>query len=93
MQLVTIGPKYQVVIPKEVRKKLKGIKPGNKVALKAVDENTATIETEPKSWVERTAGMMTEAWQGIDPIKELEKMKNEWEERLKDQEKIWNKTT
>lgn len=92
MQFVTIGPKYQVVIPKEVRKKLKGIKPGNKVALKAVNENTATIETEPKSWVERTAGMMTEAWQGIDPIKELEEMKNEWEERLKDQEKIWNKT-
>lgn len=90
MELVTIGPKYQIVIPKNLRKKMRGVKPGNKVALGAVDENTATIKTEPKSWVERTAGIAKEAWKDIDPIAELQKMKDEWEEKLAEQTKIWN---
>lgn len=85
---MTVGPKYQIVIPKEVRKKMKGLKPGGKVVVKSTDENTITIKTDPKSWVERTYGMMTEAWKNIDPIAELEKMRNEWEERLKELEKI-----
>lgn len=87
MQLVTVGRKYQIVIPKEVRKKLKGLKPGSKVGLHAVDETTATIKSEPKSWVERTYGMMAEAWKDIDPVREVEKMRDEWEERLKELEK------
>lgn len=88
MQLVTVGTKYQIVIPKEIRKKMRGVKPGSKIGLNAVDENTATIKTEPQSWVDRTSGMMTEAWKDIDPIKELQKMKDEWEERLEKFEKI-----
>lgn len=87
MQLVTVGTKYQIVIPKEVRKKLKGLKPGSKVGLHVVDETTATIRAEPKNWVDRTYGMMAGAWKDIDPIREVEKMRDEWEERLKELEK------
>ena len=78
MQTVTVGPKYQVVIPKEVRKKTVGLNPGIKVAIKSVNKNTITIEVSPLDWIERTAGIMAEAWKSIDPIKELEKMRNEW---------------
>lgn len=93
MQLVTIGPKYQIVIPKEVRKKIKNLKPGGKVSVYTHDEGKSiTIDPEPQSWVERTAGMMTDAWKGIDPIAEVEKMRGEWGDRLKEQEKIWNET-
>lgn len=81
MQLVTVGRKYQIVIPKEVRKKLKGLKPGSKVGLGVADENTATLKTEPQSWVERTSGMMKEAWKGIDTTKYLEKLRNEWDRK------------
>ena len=75
----TIGAKYQVVIPKAVRKKVKGIIPGAKVA---IYENKGEISLYPKSklegWVERTRGIAKEAWKDIDPIAELEKMRNEW---------------
>ena len=79
MQQATIGTKYQIVIPKEVRRKIKGLRPGSKVSVGKLDENTIAIKTEPTNWVERTKGMMTEAWKGIDTTTELEKMRNEWE--------------
>ena len=81
MQLVTIGPKYQIVIPKEVRRKMKGLRPGNKVGISLKDANTASIKTEPKSWVERTSGIAKEAWKDIDTTKYLEKLRNEWDRK------------
>ena len=39
----TISDKYQVVIPKEARKKL-GLKPGQKITLKSFDETSVTFE-------------------------------------------------
>ena len=92
MQQVTVGTKYQIVIPKEVRKRIKGLKPGQKVKIYSADENTVSIKITQQDWVERTYGMMTDAWKGIDPIAELEKMRDEWEERLKGFEKeLWSK--
>lgn len=79
MQLVTVGSRYQIVIPKEVRKKLKGLRPGSKVGLQISSENTAIIKTEPKSWVERNRGLMKQAWKDINTTKYLEKLRNEWE--------------
>ena len=81
MQLVTVGSRYQIVIPKEVRKKLKGLRPGAKVGLRVSNENTATLNTEPKSWLERTRGMMRNAWKGIDTTKYLEELRNEWDRK------------
>lgn len=87
MQQVTVGSKYQIVIPKAVRKKIKGLKPGVKVQVKSVNEDTISITTDPLNWIERTYGMMTEAWKDIDTIAELEKMRNEWEEKHEELEK------
>lgn len=88
MQQVTVGPKYQIVIPKELRKN-RNITPGSKVALSESGSGEIIIHTDAQSWVEKTSGMMTEAWKDIDPIAQLEKMKDEWEERVKEQAKIW----
>lgn len=85
MQLVTVGSKYQIVIPKEVRKKVKGIIPGAKVAV-SVSKNKLEVSPESGNWVERTRGMMTEAWKGIDPAAEIDKMRDEWEEKVKEME-------
>jgi len=78
MQQITIGTKNQIVIPKEIRQKVKGLKPGNKVSIYSVDDNTITIKLTPKDWIKSTYGIMEKAWEGIDPIRELEKMRNEW---------------
>jgi len=75
---VTVGTKNQIVIPKEIRKKIKELKPGAKVNIYFRGENEVIIKADKKSWVEQTEGIAKEAWKNIDPIKELEKMRNEW---------------
>ncbi len=89
MELVTLGSKYQIVIPKSVRKKYKNLKPGALVGVSPNGEKIS-IDPEPQSWVERTRGMMTEAWRGIDMIAEVKKIRDEEEDRLKEQEQIWS---
>lgn len=79
MYQVTVGAKYQIVIPKEVREKIKGIKPGAKVGVYSVNEETVAIKAEPKNWLERTRGIAKEAWKGIDTTKYLEDLRNEWD--------------
>lgn len=81
MQQVTVGPKYQIVIPKAVREKIKDLKPGTKVIVKDVDKKTITIKKVEKSWLERTRGMMAKSWKGIDTTKYLEDLRNEWDKR------------
>ena len=85
---MTIGAKYQVVIPKEIRKKVKNLRPGKKVGVYTADNKSVTIDLEPESWVDRTYGLMKDAWKDIDPITELEKMRGEWEERLAELDQI-----
>lgn len=67
---VTVSDKYQVVIPKEARKKL-GIKPGQKITIKSVGETTITFERSPtmEELLTRGRGTMKDTpWQkeGID---------------------------
>ena len=81
MEQVTVGSKYQIVIPKKVRKKLK-VKPGDKVIIDTKDEKTAIIKTESRSWAERTRGIAKEAWKNIDTTKYLEDLRNEWERKI-----------
>jgi AbrB family looped-hinge helix DNA binding protein len=77
MQTVTVGTKNQIVIPKEIRKKLTAIRPGAKLSV-YLRGDEVVVKAETKDWVKSTYGIMKEAWKDIDPIKELEKMRNEW---------------
>lgn len=79
-QLVTIGPKYQIVIPKEVRKKIKGIKPGNKVDVQ-VDKNIISVKPVAINWTDLNYGKYKKYLKGADL--EVKEMSDEWEERLK----------
>ena len=81
MQQVTIGTKYQIVIPKEIRNKVKGLMPGSKVIVRRLDNETIAIKTEEKNWLERTRGMMKDAWKGIDTTQYLENLRNEWDKK------------
>ncbi len=82
MQQVTIGARYQIVIPKGVRKKIKGLRPGIKVAVQSVDKNTITVKTRSGSWVEHYSGIAKAAWKGIDTAKYLEDLRNEWDQKV-----------
>lgn len=44
MQIVTVSPKYEIIIPKEVREKIKGIKPGAKMRIHVQDSNTLLLK-------------------------------------------------
>jgi len=90
MQQITVGTKYQIVIPKEIREKIKVLRPGTKVNVYQSSKNTISIDLTPKDWVERNYGLMSEAWKDMDPIAELEKGRDEWEERLKLLRRYWN---
>ena len=81
MQQATIGTKYQIVIPKAIRNKVKGLTPGTKVKVSSLDSQTVEIKKVELNWVERTRGIATEAWKGIDTTAELEKMRNEWDRK------------
>lgn len=78
---VKVGPKYQVVIPKEIRRKMKELKPGSKVHVSIMDHETVAIKINPQSWCERTRGIAKEAWKDIDTTKYLEDLRNEWDRK------------
>ena len=60
---VTVSSKYQVVIPKAVRKQLQ-IKPGQKVR---VERKAKTIVIDTSSVVEKYAGSLTSVCGDTDP--------------------------
>lgn len=81
MQQVTIGTKNQIVLPKEVRKKVKGLTPGNKVMVYQIDDTTVAIKIDSKNWIENSYGVAKNIWKDIDPIEELEKGRDEWNDK------------
>lgn len=85
MQQVIIGSKYQIVIPKEVRKRVKGVRPGAKVTIASYNQNEITIKPVNQNWVDETYGKFKKELKGA--AEEVEKMRNEWEERLQEFEK------
>lgn len=74
----TIGSKYQMVIPKEIRKEM-NIKPGDKLYIDTVDNNTIYLIVPQKNWADQNYGALKKYWQGINMIEEVEKIRNESE--------------
>ncbi|MGI8419461.1 MAG: AbrB/MazE/SpoVT family DNA-binding domain-containing protein [Candidatus Levyibacteriota bacterium] len=81
MQVIRIGTKNQIVLPKEVRTKIQGLKPGKTVLVYPLNENTVALQVETKTWTERTKGSMKDAWKDIHTTKYLDKLRNEWDEK------------
>lgn len=46
MQIVTVSPKYEIIIPREIREKIKGIKPGAKMSIYAQDARTIVLKND-----------------------------------------------
>lgn len=92
MQVVTVGSKYQIVIPKEVRKKINGLHPGAKVMVQQTEENIISVKPVKRNWVDENYGIMRKYWKGKNMIAEVEKMRNEWEEKVRELEQELKKS-
>ena len=79
---MTISPKYQVVIPREVRKIIK-IKPNEKVSVD-VGEDGQSIVIRPaiKNWAKHMRGLGKEIWQKIDVEKYIKEERDAWERKI-----------
>lgn len=75
---ITIGERYQVVIPKKVRKIAKKMKTGARATVIPVDERTVMVSVKPRSWVSETYGMHKKIWQGIDAREYIQTLRSEW---------------
>lgn len=79
-QIVTIGPKSQVVIPKSVRKLTPEFKPGKKVTVRSLNTRSVIIESADEDWATSTYGMHKKVWQGVDATEYIRKLRDQWEE-------------
>lgn len=82
MQLQTlVNVKYQVVIPKEARKKIK-IKPGQKMNVEVVGEKVVLSKVKRKKewkWPDDYLKNLKDPWEGEDRKKYLEEERSSWE--------------
>ncbi len=82
-QTVIIGPKSQVVIPKEVREIASELKPSKKVVVRALNSRSVIVEVPVKDWVGETYGSHEKIWQNVDATDYIRKLRNEWGKSLK----------
>lgn len=64
MTKIKLSRKYQIVIPKEVRNKLR-LQAGAIIAMYPLDEQRAVIYKHPKSYADALQGLGKELWQKL----------------------------
>lgn len=64
MDTAKLSRKYQIVVPKEVRKKM-NLHVGERVAVYGVDENRAMLVRRPKSYADALQGLGKEVWEAL----------------------------
>lgn len=76
---VTIGDRYQAVIPKNARRIAKKLTVGTKAMVVPINERTVIVSAKSKNWVEETRGMFKGMWKG-DATDLIRKLRDEeWE--------------
>lgn len=82
MTTTTLSSKNQIVIPKEVREKLK-LRSGSKLVVYPVDETHAVIAKEPKSYSDALRGLGKEVWQALGGAdKYIKQERASWDKKL-----------
>ena len=79
MPRVKVGPKYQVVIPKAVRRKM-GVLPGDYDTIEHDRQHRAVIRKSAESFLDRFQGSLKGAWDEFGGVeKYLENERNSWD--------------
>ena len=79
----TLSKKYQVVIPKKIRKEL-GLKSGRKLiwsVSKKGNEKKAEVVPAPESWTKYMSGLGKGIWSDVDIDKYIDDLRNEWDDK------------
>ncbi|MBI3335699.1 MAG: AbrB/MazE/SpoVT family DNA-binding domain-containing protein [Candidatus Portnoybacteria bacterium] len=71
-----ISSKYQLVLPKEVRKKL-GLSKGSRLSFYAT-KRWAILLPYPEDWTEHGWGLGKRVWKGIDPLEYIRQERVSW---------------
>jgi len=79
MSETTISPKYQVVIPKAVRKKL-NIKEGQRLQVYPMGDSII-LSPKPESYTEKMLGLGKEVWKEIDPLEYIREERLDWDKK------------
>jgi len=74
---VKVGPKYQVVIPQAIRKRVP-LHPRKEVLVEEIN-GVIFILPKPTSFTEFMIGLGKETWKGIDPKAYIKKERESWE--------------
>jgi len=86
MDIVTVGSRYQIVIPKKVRMEIRGLKPGARVVVKANSNGTLAItpKLSTQDWLAKYTGVGKKAWKGVNVMEYINKLRDESEQKLKE---------
>ncbi|NWF57473.1 MAG: AbrB/MazE/SpoVT family DNA-binding domain-containing protein [Syntrophaceae bacterium] len=73
---VKVGPKFQVVIPQKIRRKVP-LHPQKKVLVEEIN-GVIFIFPRPSSFAEFMAGLGKDVWKGIDPKAHVKREREGW---------------
>ncbi|HEX9830381.1 MAG TPA: AbrB/MazE/SpoVT family DNA-binding domain-containing protein [Thermodesulfobacteriota bacterium] len=81
MDSTKLSKKYQIVVPKAVREKMK-LRAGEEVHMYSVDENRALLVKQPKDYVAALEGLGKEVWQALGGAdKYLKEERASWQKK------------
>jgi AbrB family looped-hinge helix DNA binding protein len=77
-KMIKISGKYQIVIPKEARKKF-NIKSGD-FLISQIDDEKILLYPSPKSFTKYAQGLGKEVWQDTDTAEYIKKERASWKD-------------
>lgn len=74
----TVTTKYQVVIPKNIRRAVK-IKTGDKVTMQTMGDLIILHPPKKQGWASSLRGLGKNLWRGIDPLDYINQERQSWQ--------------
>lgn len=74
--VVTVSPRFQIVIPKVVREAM-NLRPGEKLRVE-VEGDRIVLRPKPSRPARRLRGLHREIWEGVDPVTYVRKERASW---------------
>ncbi|MBI1743098.1 AbrB/MazE/SpoVT family DNA-binding domain-containing protein [Candidatus Acetothermia bacterium] len=74
---ITISSKYQVVIPKAVRKAL-GLRPGDQLLVQ-LEDGKIVMRPRPQSYTKHLRGLHKNVWKGLEATEYVKRERESWE--------------
>lgn len=75
-EFVRVSGKYQIVIPKSIREKIR-LEKGDELTV-SLEGNTIVLRVRPESFSDYTLGLHRDIWKGVDASEYVEKERSSW---------------